>query len=115
MKLWQKIVVGLLYLTPVGFMLTSTSLLEGKNTSGIHVSLGVSSPARATVKPNPTIKDRVIWFGSGVILLVEACFIAVNEIGEDFGGAYAMIAFIFGVVSLISSLFPRFPWNRRLF
>ena len=115
MKLWQKIVLQLLYLTPFGYLLSSYSLIQGKRTPGIFISLESYSPIRAFTKEKPTFRERTGWFINGIILLIEGIFVQFYEIAGDIGGGFAFLAFIFGLVSLVSAIFPRAPWNRKIF
>lgn len=115
MKLWQKIILRLLYLTPFGYMLSALSLIQGERTWGIYISLERYSPIRAYIKQKPTSGERINWFINGLFLLAEGWVVAINEIAGDIGGVFAWLAFIFGSVSLVSAIFPRFPWNKKLF
>ena len=113
MKLWRKIVLRLLYLTPFGYLLSTLSLLQGEKTKGIYIDLKRYSPIRAQVKQKPTFNERLNWFINGVFLLGQGLLVLIKQIAGDIGGAYALVAFIFGVVSLVSAIFPSFPWNKK--
>lgn len=116
-KLWQKILLRLLYLTPIGYILSFVSLTEGEKVSGISVTLERYSPIKATVKTSPTLNDRLNWFINSLILLIQGWFIIIRDRNtvSDFGGGYAMASIIFGLVCLISALFPHIQWNREIF
>lgn len=114
MKLWQKIVLRLLYLTPFGYFLSTLSLLQGKKIKGIQIDLERYSPINAHAAKNPTFDERLNWFVNGIFLLVEGWFVLVKQIAGDIGGGFVLVAFIFGVVSLISALYPSILWNRKV-
>lgn len=114
MKLWQKIVLRLLYLTPLGYFLSTLSLLQGEKFKGIQIDLKRYSPINVQVVKNPTTKERCNWFINGIFLLIEGWFVLIKEIAGDIGGGFVLVAFIFGFISLISAIFPRFPWNKKV-
>jgi len=89
MKLWQKIVLRLLYLTPFGYLLSTLSLLQGEKIKGITIDLKRYSPIRAYVKQKPTFNERLNWFINGIFLLVEGWFVLIKQIAGDIGGAFA--------------------------
>lgn len=113
MKLWQRIILRLLYLTPFGYLLSTLSLLQGEKTKGIYINLKQYSPIRAHVKQKPTFNERLNWFINGVFLLAQGWFVLIKQIAGDIGEAFALVAFIFGVVSLVAAIFPSFPWNKK--
>lgn len=112
MKLWQRVLLRLLYLTPAGYLISTASLLQGEKITGISLVLERYSPVRVKTKRQPSFNERVDWFVNGVFLIIEGWFVLFNNIAGDIGGVFALVAFIFGLVSLISALFPRLPWNR---
>lgn len=115
MKLWQRIILRLLYLTPFGYLLSTLSLLQGERIKGINIDLKRYSPIRAQVKQKPTFNERLNWLINGVFLLAQGWFVFIKQIAGDIGGAFALVAFIFGVVSLVSAFFPSLPWNKKFF
>jgi hypothetical protein len=115
MKFWQKIILRLLYLTPFGYLLSILSLLQGEKTKGIDIDLKRYSPIRTQIKQKPTFNERLNWFINGIFLLTQGWFVLLKQIAGDIGGAFALVAFIFGAVSLVAAIFPSFPWNKKLF
>lgn len=118
MRFWQKLILRLLYLTPIGYLLSLLFLMKGERTPGIYVVLERYSPVSAKVKKNPTFFERINWFINGFFLLTEAwlAFKYAPESGlEEWVGSFAFVAFIFGAVSLVSAIFPRISWNRDIF
>lgn len=115
MKLWQKIAIRLLYLTPIGYLFSVVFLFQGKRTPGINILFKRYSPIGANIKKSPTSKERIVWFINAIFLLAEAWFVFVNEIGGAIGGTFGLLALVFGVVSLVSAVFPCFPWNKKIF
>ena len=113
MELWQGAVLRLLYLTPLGYILSTLSLLQGKSTKGVRVDLSSYSPVRAHIKQKPTEKERLDWFINGVFLLAQGWIIITKQIAGDIGGAYALVAFIFGLVCIVSAIIPSIPWNKK--
>lgn len=114
MKLWQKIIVRLFYLTPIGYFLSTLDLLSGERIKGINIDLESYSPIRAKAKNNPTATERFNWLVNGIFLLGEGVFVIYNNIAGDLGGGFALVAIIFGTVSLITAIFPRVSWNKRI-
>jgi len=114
MKLWQKIVLRLLYLTPFGYFLSTISLLQGEKIKGIQIDLERYSPINAHVTKNPMFNERLNWFINGIFLLAEGWFVLVKQIAGDIGGGFALVAIIFGTVSLISAIYPGIQWNRKV-
>ena len=114
MKLWQKVIVRLLYLTPVGYLLSTLLLLQGEKTKGIYIDLKRYSPISVSVKQYPTFNERLNWFINSIFLLVEGWTVLVKQIAGDIGGAFALTACIFGLVSLVSAIFPNIPWNKKV-
>lgn len=106
--------VALFNLTPFGYLLSTLSLLQGGKIKGIQVNLGSYSPISVQITKAPTLSDRLNWFVNGILLLVEGWFVLVKQIAGDVGGVFALLAFVFGVVCLISAIYPGFPWNRRV-
>lgn len=118
MKLWQKILWQLLFFTPIGYFLRMLSLLQGDDIPGVFIHIAHDSkdaPTHVHIKENPYPYDRFNWFSSGVILLAQTTFIISSEVTNRFRNefilAYGWFASMFGVVSIISSIFPTFNWN----
>ena len=119
MKWWQNIILKLLYFTPIGYILSYLFLIRGNKTPGISVILDSHSPIKATIKTNPSFNERFNWFVNGLILSAQAIIItretASNIGGNNVSGSYAFAAFIFGLVSFISAIFPNINWNKHIF
>jgi MFS family permease len=111
---FQKVILTLLYLTPIGYFLRMIDLQTGYESSGIYVRLPYRAPLHAFVKQNPLFTERVQWIFNGVFLLLQAFFVVWKQLGDEFGAAYAWLAAIFGVVSIISAFSPKFDWNKKL-
>lgn len=114
MKFWQQVVLRLLYLTPFGYLLGTLSLFQGERTKGIGIDLKRYYPIKAHIKQMPTLNERLNWFVNGAFLLAEGWFVLAKQIAGDIGGVFALVAFIFGSVSLISAIYPSFPWDKKL-
>lgn len=115
MKSWQKIVLRLLYLTPFGYLLSTIYLLSGEESKGIYLELERNLPVRAIIKKKPTLSERIDWLVNAVFLLVQGYFVLYYEIAGEIGGGFAIVAIIFGLVSLISAIAPGISWNKKIF
>lgn len=115
MKLWQKIILRLLYLTPFGYFLSTIFLLQGERTQGIYIDLRAYSPIRATIEKKPSFGERVNWFINGIFLLTEGWYVIGNQIAGSTGGAFTFIAYLYGLASLASAFFPSLSWNKKIF
>ncbi len=113
-KIIQRTIIYILYLTPFGYLLSMISILSGERTPGVYVHLAEKDPVLAFIKPNPTLYERLKWFFSGMVLTGQAYYIIRNEIGDNWGGSYALVAAIFGLTSLISAIFPHIKWNKNM-
>ena len=111
----KEIFITLLYLTPIGYLLSLFKLYSGERTPGVYVYLPRDEPIKVFVKENPLITDRIHWLFNGGFLIVQASIIIHNNLGGDWGHTYAWIALIFGVVNTVSAIFPTFNWNGKLF
>ncbi len=112
--LFQKILLRLLYLTPVGYILSTLELLTGERTKGIFIDLRRYSPIKSKIKQNPRPDERINWLINGIFLIFESWFVVTNQIGDDIGGGFAFVALVFGIVSIISAIFPNVSWNKKL-
>jgi len=111
----KEILITLLYLTPIGYLLSLFKLYSGERTPGVYVYLPRDEPIRVFVKENPLAADRIHWLFNGGSLITQALIIIHKNLGGDWGHSYAWIALIFGVVNTVSSIFPSFNWNGKLF
>ena len=114
-KILSEIVITVLYLTPIGYLLSLFKLSSGERTPGVYVYLPDDESIRVFVKENPFVTDRIQWFINGISLLSQAFVIIFKNLGGDLGHTYAWVALIFGVVNIVSVFFPTFNWNGRLF
>lgn len=119
MQLWQRILIKLLYLTPIGYILGMLSLLEGKSHRGLKIIPFPKDIPIVSVEGKPSFQDRVSWFTNGVILIFQGWFalqfLLKYGVLEEFISWYGALAFLFGFITLVSTLFPKFPWNKRIF
>ena len=104
-----------LYLTPVGYLLSTVSLLSGDAIKGVNINLKRYSPIGVRVKKLPTPNERANWFVNSAVLLFQGWYIISHNLGGDVGGGYAFVAFIYGGVSLISAIYPKVQWNKDIF
>lgn len=111
----QRILIRLLYLTPLGYLLNSLYLLSGNQTKGLKVYLNRYSPITAKVKDKPSFSERVNWLANSIVLFTQGWFVIQHGLGGSLGGAYAITAYIFGGVSIISAVFPKVRWNKSFF
>lgn len=114
-NVFSKIGLRILYLTPIGYLLSLFSLLTGEKTKGIYVVLENQLPIWANIKQNPTSKERISWFVNGIVLLAEGFLVLIYQIASDFGGVFAIVAIIFGLTSMVAALFPRVSFNKKIF
>ena len=111
--------IKFLYFTPIGYILDLISLDEGKRTPGIYLKIPRNEPMMAYIKPNPTGRERVEWFINGLLLLLQSVYILnqrpirYHNLVDELAFSYALMAFIFGFVSLVVAVFPNFPLNLR--
>ena len=110
----QKIIVLLLYLTPIGYILRFIKLDNSNGANGLHIDWDMGKQVNVFVKPDPTFNDRLIWLSSGILLVSQTLLILrFTSDKNDLFGAYAILAMLFGSVNLMCGLFPKFPWNNR--
>ncbi len=111
---FNKILLTLLYLTPIGYVLSILDLYSGEKTPGVYVYLSgdqPNKPMQVFVKKNPLVLERVHWFINGISLILQAFTVVYKNIGGNWGLYYVWVASIFGFVNLISSFLPTFNWN----
>ena len=113
MRIINAILLRLLYLTPIGYLISLFNLQLGNYTPGVFVRLSREYPIKAIIKSNPTYNDKRTWISNGLFLLIQAVVVVVNKAGGGLGLTYAWIASIFGLVSLVSAINPKFQWNRK--
>lgn len=112
-SLTEIIIVQLLYLTPIGYALSLLSLQLGERTPGVYIDIPRDMPMTVHIKANPLLVDRTQWLFTGAFLLGQALYVLWQRLGGVFGMAYAWIALVFGLVSVVSFVSPTFPWNKR--
>jgi len=120
----REIVIRLLYLTPIGYLLSFADLRNKNKTRGIVLSMHENEPTHIEVKNNPSFGDRAYWFFNGIVLILQAWFILYNQATkrskyfiediDNFIGGYAVFAAIFGLASVVSAFYPKMPWNKKL-
>lgn len=117
-----KIVRRLLYFTPIGYVLSLFDLHLGKATPGVYVHLPQYTPPKVFVKKNYLPKDRFDWFFNGSVLLAQAGFAvssnlmnptSVEEI-QILLSMFIWTALLFGIVNIITALFPKVSWEKRI-
>lgn len=113
--IFEDIFITLLYLTPIGYLLSLLELYSGERTPGVYVCLPRDKPIRVFVKENPLVADRTHWLVNGSSLIAQASIIIYKDLGGSWGHTYAWIALVFGAVNMVSAIFPTFNWNGRLF
>lgn len=114
----SKILVRLIYLTPIGICINLFYLFLGKRLPGILIR-----DSLVFIKENPTIEDRIGWFMNGVFILVEGWYL-LKIFSYYFGDTMINTAmgmmelvFLFGLtafVAFVSCFYPRFPWNKPI-
>lgn len=109
-RIFSQLVVYLLYLTPIGYLLSLFKLNSGDTTPGVYIDLPRDRPINVTVKQNPLYSDRFHWFFNGAVLLGQAFVVVNRNVGGNWGTAYAWIAIVFGIVNVTASLCPTIDW-----
>lgn len=74
-----------------------------------------NEPSSVEIKKSRSFTDRLYWLFNGAALIGQTWFILSHSIEDNFAGAYAILATIFGSISVVSAFYPRFPWNKKLF
>ena len=113
--MFSQLIIRLLYLTPIGFLMSSVSLLSNKSIKGINVDLGKYSPIRASISSKPGINMRANWLLNSIVLFFQSFQILSKNFGGEIGGGYAILALIFGGICFVSSIYPKIQWNKNLF
>jgi hypothetical protein len=117
-----KVFTFLLYLTPLGPILSVGSVMKDNENNYIGVTLvfpkNSSEPLTVTRPTNPTTQMRLRWFVSGVSILVQTFFLiqlALNS-SRNMGtiAAFAVLCGIIGLTQLVSALFPNLDLNKKL-
>jgi hypothetical protein len=111
----KSFLLRLLYFTPFGYLLSSVLLLSGDRIKGLKVNLSRYSPIRAEVKVKPNANMRINWFFNAIILFIQSFYVLSNNIAGDIGGGYALLAIIFGGISMVSAIYPKVIWNKNIF
>lgn len=109
----KDIFITLLYLTPIGYLLSLFRLYSGERTPGVYVYLPENMPPAVIVKENPLFNDRAQWFFNGLFLVFQVFVIIHNNLSGTVGQAYSWMAFVFGVVNVVSAIFPTFNWKEK--
>lgn len=119
-----EIIKRLLYLTPIGYLISYLYLKLGKRTPGIFIDLDTLA---TLIKKDFTGRERIGWFVNGMVLLAESwiafsIFLDKNIIfyfGENFAAwisasilLFGFAAAVYGFVSIVSGFFPTFSWNK---
>ncbi len=111
--LW-KIIVRLIYLTPIGHILSLLALLFIQKKQGVNVQLSKNSPIRANVKENPTTTERINWFINGLVIFSESYFLIANKWTDvDFIGAVVFVFVISALVNVVAAIFPSAKFNKE--
>lgn len=116
-KLWQKIIIRILYFTPFGYLLESIFLLSGEKTPGILIDLGINSPFGVVIKKKPSSRDRINWFLNSIVLFAQSWGVfkyASRGVNNSLEATYISLSVAFGLVCLLASVFPSIRWNRKL-
>lgn len=112
--LW-KLIVRLIYLTPIGHILSLLTFLVAQKKEGIDIRLSKYSPIRANIKENPTTTERINWFINGLFIFFESYFLITKGwTNNDYIGAIVFISVISALVNLIAAIFPRTQFNKEL-
>lgn len=111
--LW-RLVVRLIYLTPIGHILSLLTFLAVQKKEGVNVQLSKYSPIRANIKENPTTTERINWFINGLAILFESYFlIAKGWIDVDFVGAIVFVSVISALVNMVAAIFPNAKFDKE--
>jgi hypothetical protein len=82
MKILKKLLIKLLYLTPIGYVLSLFSLFEGDATPGVYIQMSEHMPIKAYVSKNPHISDRASWLFNGALLILQGAYISIRGLEE---------------------------------
>ena len=112
----QRIFTRLLYLTPAGYLLSLANLLDSTSDDMVKVQISRDKPFLVFAKSNPTFNDRFNWLLNALSLGVQSWFAVGYYLNTGFSiaGAYGFVAGLISFVTIVSVLFPRFPWNRKV-
>lgn len=122
MILIKKIIVFLLYLTPIGYFLRCCEIVSGKGIKGLQIDLYSRHKPVNRTSSHITLEGRLEWLISGAFLLFQSIFIAwnnyisnMNNIDSEFSKwamIYALHAFVFGWIGIISAFSPKYDWKK---
>ncbi len=117
----KTLLLKLLFLTPLGYILSLFSLLNANETNEFGVKIYFPKTSREslsiTVVQNPTFVNRMNWFGNGIILLTQSFIAVSNDLPSTIGKVgtyYIVMCFIFGFVQLLIAIWPNIDWNKKL-
>ena len=113
--MFSQLIIRLLYLTPIGYLISSVNLLSNNNIRGINVNISRYSPIRAHLSRKPDTSMRINWFVNSLVLFFQSFQILSKNIGGEIGEGYAVLATIFGGICFVSAIFPKIQWNKNLF
>lgn len=105
-----------LFTTPIGYLLGLLRVIKTNNTNGIVIEPHADKPLNVYVKNSPLPQERLRWIIYGVTLASQG--ILINNIDSKQSEKiifYLGFCFFFGVINLVSGIFPNFPWNKRTF
>jgi len=120
-KIFQEIILFILYATPLGYLLSLLRIIDSEKHSAVYMQIVREKPLNVYVKQSPLPYERLRWIIHGLTLLFQAIFSlylglsSKNTTDMNLFGAYVWMAFLFGLISFLSGIFPTFPWNKRLF
>lgn len=124
----KKIGLQLIYMTPIGYLINFSKLQIGEYVPGIYIELSPDYPIKATVKENPSLKERFNWFFNGFILISQSLFLASDKFWDKImtvlysQDIWSIVVFtyigtglIYGILCILTPIFPTFNWNKSIF
>lgn len=110
--LW-KLFVRLIYLTPIGHILSLLTFLAVQKKEGVNVQLSRHSPIRANIKDNPTTTERINWFINGLVIFFESYFLISKEwTDNNLVGAIVFVSVISALINVVAAIFPNAKFNK---
>jgi hypothetical protein len=109
--IFSALIRQLIFLTPLGLILNSFKFQSGEK--GIALNLSSHTPIKAVVSNNPSNNLRFQWFVDGSASLISVILLIQSKYGGDIGAIYSILAIIYATLCLVSSIQPKFDWNKR--
>lgn len=120
-RIAREIILLILFATPLGYLLALIKVLEVRPGDAVTIQMDGNKPLNVYVNYSSLLSERFRWITHGILLLAQATIALIFEshIKHDILlkliWADVWLSILLGFTTLISGVFPNFPWNKRPF